>query len=328
MHLIVSLILASLNSHIILANPHVITKKATLPEPTPVAKRQFLGERLDSWSIEKSACSSVLSIPAVSELASGLANPPSTVTFDQITWCSEFLQSTSYVYQWTLTELTTITQRRTSTLTVTRTAKVSTDWQHTTTTSYCASPSQSVVCAKSGAGLTAHYIHFKNVLNASTCQQTCLIDPACRSFQFGLNGANGDCYTFDVPVTGNTGNGTSGDNKYTGLGYPYSSLWDRNCQDVRPAGCKKHQARESREAKEEQGVEKREMPLPDWLEQYDEYDAWHVCSCLITSASPTSTFTYTPVSLSLVTASVTVTVTKVLQSAVTPFLKTAYKIVA
>jgi hypothetical protein len=72
------------------------------------------------------------------------------------------------------------------------------------------------------------------VSNAPACQQTCLQDPSCKSFQFGLNGASGQCFTFDVPVTGYSGNGTSGDTTYTGVGYPYSSLWDRNCQDVKP----------------------------------------------------------------------------------------------
>jgi hypothetical protein len=48
-------------------------------------------------------------------------------------------------------------------------------------------------------------------------------------------------------------------------------------------------------------VKKRDEPLPDWLDEYDQYDAWDVCSCWITSASPTSTFTYTPVSASWIT---------------------------
>ncbi|KFY13599.1 hypothetical protein V492_03161 [Pseudogymnoascus sp. VKM F-4246] len=260
----------------------------------------------------------------VSAIVSKVLNPPPTETaYTPTAYCSEVLQQTS-------TSTVLVTYSATSTHSENKWVYDSTtikDYDHPTSTVWCAKPSKSQVC-----GIEFHHTIYASdmrqiwpqdtirFVDVETCHQRCLGDAACHSFLIDQSSTGGDI--IDCSLFGeNLGiNGTRAEHPPTPLATPSGNGWyDRNCPEFLPAECEP-QGQEPQgqsltprtEAPEprspvitaapvppaDAALEKRYIThFPDYLSS--DY-AWaggffltYGCSCVVTSALPQTTETTT-----------------------------------
>ncbi|KAA6407823.1 MAG: hypothetical protein FRX48_08174 [Lasallia pustulata] len=220
----------------------------------------------------------------------GLRNP--TQTASASAFCSTYLQSTSTVTATTIVPETTLVPVSTTVsviATETETITVA------TSTILCpANPAatQTLTCGLEGFGYSTYLISQQANLTAAQCEQSCLSDPNCRSFQTQTGGGQ-YCNTYNQQTAGNV---LEVDVDYT--------FYDRDCiTDFTPAGCTSPSVKA-----------KRDIATPTYLVTVPASRISSACSCFITSpdapATKTTVVPYTSVTTATTVIPVTVTATQ------------------
>lgn len=229
-----------------------------------------------------------------------------TKSFDASAYCSQFLQPSVYTH----TAITTVTGP-----TITYTSRIYTSQTLTTTnravsttTALCPTPSSSMICNTPGLGNGNNLISYLEPLTSFDCHQKCLAMDTCKSFQIVNDNGQNRCNFFDAPAAG-----IIFEDK-TGL----SKFYDRDCADFLPAACTatpnspttttsppSYPTYGSIVARDQNSP----IPFPTFLGLAVEA-LYVMCSCVVTSALPTTTITQSDIVSTNSRTSVTVRVTK------------------
>ncbi|EPE30509.1 hypothetical protein GLAREA_03476 [Glarea lozoyensis ATCC 20868] len=232
-----------------------------------------------------------------------MEHPPTTVSFDAKSWCSEWFRPYPYtVYRTTppgpptqtLTKVYETEATFFSTTTIQSTA---------TTTALCPTPSSSMTCKFSSSRnvdpkyLIASYNNRElDGITREECHQACLQNPECKAF--GLTQWRSFSLDSD-PRTGCSLYRVSVSQDLYVQPERRDYLYDRGCPDYLPPGCSSPNPPQITNAPV--AAEKRDelsISQPDWFYDYDYWGGYYIvnqaCSCLITTRPPPiTTITYT-----------------------------------
>ncbi|KAF4617034.1 hypothetical protein G7Y89_g15115 [Cudoniella acicularis] len=158
---------------------------------------------------------------------------------------------------------------------------------HSTTTALCPTPSASMTCNQIGLGNGNNLISFVEPLDPLLCHQECLAMSNCKSFQVVNDNGQTRCNFYNAPAAGIISPDPSG----------LSTFWDRDCGDLLPAACSTSAAPSTPATTaapsavlRRRGNLSSPIPYPTFLSIAPElFDI--LCSCVITTASPTTTIT-------------------------------------
>ncbi|TVY71418.1 hypothetical protein LSUE1_G007361 [Lachnellula suecica] len=244
--------------------------------------------------------------------------PGRSASFDGSAFCSAYLQPVTYIdtYATTSVSSTYTVVTRTTTFTTATT----TDIRVSTATALCPTPSASMTCGAYGLGNSNNLIANYEPLNPEDCHQLCLHNTTCKSFQVVNDNGYTRCNLYNSPAAGIIFNDPS----------KLATFYDRDCGDFLPTGCTATPAAQTTTAPslanaaiQERELEKRTYTYPYFLSINPEYMVF-VCSCVVTSPSPTSTVHQTFLIPIYSTTSVTSVQTNVLVSSEHPNWSTVY----
>ena len=174
----------------------------------------------------------------------------------------------------------------------------------TTTTLLCPSPSPNLklTCELPANGYRENMLDTYYDISAEQCQQQCLQNPLCLSYQTIpqdiLVRQYLNCNLYKTVVSGNV---DTWDDKNP------ARFYDRDCQTLTPNGCRAPRiknrdpvplpvitAAPKLKNREVKAVQRRQnQSIPTWLAVLGYENLWFGCSCIVTQAAPATTTTTT-----------------------------------